>query len=326
MGRFERIMRPLSISWICFLFVFIFSLVLSPFYHGGDQSYYQYVYGNMPTDDMGAAFKFYKKWLNSREFTHFITVFLFKDWVSKTLLMSLANGLLALFLAKLLNHLKAHPLIIFWIVCFGFYPVVLYFAAERLKFAFLFFAIFAEHSLSRSQLDVRSFIYATLSGLSHLQILGLFTAILPAWVMRQDWKDLRVQLTFLILILVWGLCLYLLWGQIEDKIGAKLQIDHFRPTHLVPSLLLMAASLYCAKNKVDVIASFPVIFVLIILFGPTRLNMFSYCLFIFFCVQNSQGFNWLIVSMQLYMTYKMVVFVSNFVDYGNGFLLFKLGT
>jgi hypothetical protein len=121
------------------LYIFLFSYYIAQFYTSGDQLQYHGAFKEMKGLELIEAFGAYHIYLTSDEPIYFLISWLFSNLdFSKNIVMSIANALLANILFRALKKLNTSIYIIVFIICTNYYLFGLYFAAERLKFAFIF--------------------------------------------------------------------------------------------------------------------------------------------------------------------------------------------
>ena len=119
--------------------VFLFSLFFSRFYIDGDQIPYFNAYKDVYGKGIFEGFSFYHYRITTREPVHYIVVWLSSNLgFDKNVVMSVANSILVYLTMRVFLKWKVSIYIAVIIVCTNYYFWVLYFAAERLKFAYIF--------------------------------------------------------------------------------------------------------------------------------------------------------------------------------------------
>lgn len=123
--------------------VFLISLIVFQYYTEGDQRHYIKVYHAVSGlgfgDSWRIIFKTYNQWISSVEPVHLLVILVGGGLeINKNLFMSLFNGILAAYSVRLFLSWGASIWIATGLVVTNYYFYVIYFAAERLKFAFLF--------------------------------------------------------------------------------------------------------------------------------------------------------------------------------------------
>ena len=150
--------------------VFLASLLLFPYFTGGDQVHYRLFYDGVVGRSPAEAFSFYSDTLGSSEPGYFFLIYFFSGFVSKDILLSLINFLFTyfIFLWLLTNRVRFY---IFPLLLLNFYFLVLLFSAERLKLSLLFFL------MSYFSVGVIRYVLFGFSLFSHAQVLMLFASI-----------------------------------------------------------------------------------------------------------------------------------------------------
>ena len=129
------------------------------------------------------AFAAYHLFLSSDEPIYFLI-----SWVSsnldfsKDLIMSIANAILANIIFRVLNKMNTSLYLIVFIICTNFYLFGLYFAAERLKFAFifLFLAFLVDENVKKK------YLLLFLSLISHIQVLIIIASSKFSNIIEKD--------------------------------------------------------------------------------------------------------------------------------------------
>jgi len=309
------------------LLVFIASLLFAPFYFSGDQQFYRLTYENMSGLNLMEAYSLYPLFMSSKELGHFITIWMTSGFgIEKNLVMAVVNSLLAFFVMKLFEKWSVSLFVASTICITNYYMLVLYFSAERLKFAVLFFIM----SVYYLQNTKKSFALSFLAIVSHVQMLIMYAALLSPKFFLNDFfrtgsifkpKDTSALVSILIFItgavLVWMLMGYQITSKIDyylvAKNGARTPLD-----------LLKAASIFCltllyTKRRAEVALAFIPIFILIFLIGNENVNMFAFAIFICYVSRYRRGLNFGILITSIYFCFKSVNFIQRTIATGQGF-------
>lgn len=304
--------------------IFSISMTIGSLYSDGDQRIYTSVYNAIGNMGISQAFAFYTYWLTSIELTHFLTIWLASGHVSKVLLFSFINTLLASLTIKFFDSLKVHFLVTASFILTNYYIYVLYFAAERLKFAVIFI-VAAAWLYSSKKLRIFSVL---LSILSHFSMIIVYVGIFAERFARIFSKFLSAGKIPLGLNLIFILGLIIL-----IPIALPFALDFFStkfmayygnnsPDELVRGLIFLCLTLiYTPKSykKRYVIILFLPLLLAIILVGGDRVNMFCYMFFLFFALQYNKGLNFGILITSLYFLIKTIFFILSIVYFGHGF-------
>lgn len=301
--------------------VFIASLVLSGFYTEADQAGYHGAYGLLPGMSWEAGRLAYESRISGAEGVHFLVSLLGSSLeIDKNLLMSVWNGILAAYAMRLFLTWGADVRIAAAIVLTNYYVFILYFAAERLKFGFLFLVL----ALLSTGKPVRMFVFLFMSVWSHF---SMFIMCLGAWLSgflaKAEKGELQLRSTWLkfalpgVLIAV-GLGFnsnYLLW-KLNTYLAAR---EPFSFTSLVPVLMLFVFSCFYARRLIGPVLSFLPVMIGIAILGGSRLNMLGYFIFLYYGLRANGGLNVGILATLVYLAYKAFGLVSNIIVHGHGF-------
>jgi hypothetical protein len=303
--------------------VFLISLVISSLYTGGDQvayhSAYEIVSGLSVYDRWYDIKSIYQSWVSSGEWIHlFVSLIGGGLGIEKNLLMSVMNGVMAAYTVRLLLTWGASLWIALGLVLGNYYLYVLYFAAERLKFAFLFLVL--------SMLCIRRpknfVVNSLLSIFSHFSIIFIYGGI---WLsqfkkiisikQRAGLYTLGVSLVLMMLLLARNL----------EYLLSKLNIYYlqaigpFSISKFLPMAILLGFScLYAKQNWEPLMMLSPILIGVAILDG-SRLNMLGFFIFLYYGIKVKGGINVGVLSIMGYFFYKTFIFVKLIVIQGHGF-------
>ena len=310
--------------------VFIGSLLLAPYYFEGDQHHYNVVYDAIKTLSLVDAYVKYSSYIVSREFGHFFVIWVTSGLgLEKILVMALANSILACFIMKVSNKWGVSLLVSSSICITNFYMLALYFSAERLKFAFLFFLISIYYINNRKIL----FAFSFLSVVTHLQLIILYSCLLFPKFFGEYYKrvkrivltlKMRIKSELLVGILLLSMTIFF-WVFLGDYLIQKLAYHSTSArTHgdilnmLRVSIFFGMTILYANKLTVITLNYFPLIIAIYFVSG-SRLNIFAYALFMYYALRYKRGLNIGVLVTSIYFFYKSFGFVTRFIDTGNGY-------
>lgn len=301
--------------------VFFCSLLLSRLYVGGDQFGYHHAYSLMEGLGLRDGFVMYEHNVSGAEYVHFVLSLLGSNLgIDKNLLMSLFNGMLAVYSLKLLRKWGADFRVSCMIVLTNFYMLVLYFAAERLKFGFLFLVL----SLLYSNKPWQSYSLAFLSIWSHFSMLLIYAGLWMAEFYNK--LSMKVKLRskgYLTLVLVllppFALVLYesktILW-----KLGTYMERnENLTMMSFLPLGVLIVLTGIYAKSIRKSLFIFAPLLVGVAIVGGSRLNMMAYFIFLGFGLRVNAGMNAGVWITSAYFFYKSIGFLVNIVVHGHGF-------
>lgn len=317
----------MSIDKIIKLFLlivfFLFSIIGSYFYDDGDQLKYIKYYKIINGLNLVESFYSHKAIIGSSEPVYFIL-----SWVSsnlqieKIVFISLSNTILFFFYTKLMEKWRVSLYIYYPILFSNFYFLELYFAAERLKFSFIFIALFLIGIKSKR----RQIIYITLSIISHLQQIIIFGAILTGILFEKFYRIILsgsfklssilsgISIIFFILF-IFGF----LGDHVLQKLGFYLENSSGGLTQTWKAFLFYFLSLVYSNERIRTTVYFMVIISLVFIVGPERINMIAYFIFLYYGLRYKNGINMGIIITSLYFSFKSIGFISNVIETGQGF-------
>ncbi len=304
--------------YLTVVLVFSLSLLFIPYYVYGDQVHYQRIYDGISYLNLSDAYIFYKTNIDSKEPVYFLL-----SWVSSTLgidkvyFIAFFNVLLSFFAYKYFTKIGGHPFVVFLIVTFGYYSYVLFFAAERLKFGFLFLLIGLLYSKRR-------YIFYVVSVLSHVQMIALLSSFV-VFRFKDDVLNIlrnnRVSKSTLFLLMsgsiISVLVFFIMREHLLSKINSYFEIRGFFELVKLGSFFVL--SYFYAKDKSNAVAFFLPLFFLVFIFGGERINFLGYFVFLYFALQYKKGFNLGNLFVNSYFFYTGAIFLWKIFKYGNGF-------
>jgi hypothetical protein len=306
---------PYIISVLTITISYYFSL----HYVGGDQLHYTRFYNDIRGVNIFSAFIMYRNYLGASEPIYFIIIYLVSSFVDKNIFMALINGVFMFFVTKLLMLLRINKYFILTLL-FNFYFLVLFLAAERLKFSLLFFVLFIYYIQKKKT----SFLFLILSILSHVQtILLLLSVYINKLVnsIANIFIHLKIKKSsYIVPILIISLIvLYILKDHFVRKI-ASYSGDGFNIHNIVKPVIFMLFTFFIYKKKLlKIFLMFLPMIVGSYFFGETRIVILAYFLFLFLSFKESSNINIFIFLTSIYFIYKGVVFLNDVILYGTGF-------
>lgn len=301
----------------CVIYVFIVSVILSQFYTEGDQDIYNNAYDSIKGQSLLEAFITYKFNINSDEPMHFIIIWVFSNLnFPKYLLMALSNVLLISILFRIFLRWNVNLFIVVTIIFLNFYLFVLFFAAERLKFGFIFF-LFSYYYFGET---LKKYMYLVISFLSHVQIL-IFPFIFLLSNLRFFLSLKKILFAIFIgLPLCIGIGLYLndhLMNKYITYSDLASNKNIFLNTWQV--FLFMILTLLYTNKWLKVVIIFFVIAIFSAFLGPERITMIAFIYFMYYGLRVNRGINFGVIFSSLYYGVKTVFFVYNIFLFNNGF-------
>ncbi|NMM13772.1 MAG: hypothetical protein HHJ17_09600 [Rhodoferax sp.] len=306
------------------VFVFLLSLLISPYYIYGDQNSYKNTYDGISNLSLLEGFYFYNSNLGSQELVHyFITWLASGAGFDKDLIMAMSNSLLAYLSMKFFEKLKVSVFVASVITSSNFYYFVLYFAAERLKFGFIFLFI----SLLVKNNKKLFLLSAVLAVLSHVQVLLIYVSMFFIRIgssLLKFYKAFNVvfiDIFSLVFLLLLSLLLFLFLG---DHMYSKYEYyyDIAAQKNLADLFVvsvLAILSFWYAKSKIQSIFVFIPVILAVFFVGSDRINMMAYFIFLYYGLKNNNGLNFGVIGTVIYFAFKSFLFIYCIIEYGDGF-------
>jgi hypothetical protein len=301
--------------------VFFASLVLSRLYVDGDQLGYHRAYSLMEGLGLRDGFVMYEHNVSGAEYVHFFVSLLGSNLgIDKNALMSLFNAILAVYSLKLLEKWGADFRVACLIVLTNFYIFVLYFAAERLKFGFLFLVL----SLLYYNRAWYSYSLFFLSIWSHLSMLLIYAS---AWIAKnydnfRSVAKMRSKSFYLSLLMLLPPLLLVLYESklILWKLGTYIErnTDLSAMSFMPLGVLIVLTGIYAKDMRKSLVIFAPFV-VGVALLGSSRLNMLAYFIFLGFGLRVNGSINAGVLITSAYFLYKSIGFLANIIVYGHGF-------
>ncbi len=299
-----------------FIFIFILIVFIGPYYIEGDQLIYRKVYIYLPNYNFFDGFSFYTFSLSSTEPIPFALSWIASRYLEKDLFIGIVNAFLAYAFMSLFQKWKVYIPIAILIVTTNFYILVLYFAAERLKYGMLFLIL----SFLYSENIKRFYLFSFLAILSHIQTLIIYGSIVFETIISQlvkVFKSQTIHKYFLFSIPFLLIPLYLMQEQIITKFNSYYMERSIN--EIMKSTLFLFMSLYYSKNKYETFYIFIPIITAAYLLGGDRVNMIAYFFFMYYALQTNRGLNIGVIVTSIYFLYKSIGFIDKIITYGNGF-------
>lgn len=197
----------------------------------------------------------------------------------------------------------------------NFYFYVLYLSAERLKFAVCFMLLAMSFNRGR-----RSFFLSVISVLAHAQLILFYFGIVLS-KSKSYFSDVKSRfLKLIISAVVVAAAIFLLRDHAAEKLRFyyRSDIDFYGLFKVV--LFVVAAYFYSGRSVKVFVVSFPLVLAVCIL-GGERIVVMSFLLFLFYALQYKKGFNLGVLVFGSYFGVKTIQFLSNVINYGNGFFV-----
>ena len=304
--------------------VFLFSIFFAPLYYDGDQVVYHNAYKDVAGTELLTGFVSYQFRISTSEPIHFFIIWLANNLgLEKNFFIAIANSFLAYVTMRVFLQWRVSVYIALVVIFTNYYVLVLYFAAERLKFAFIFLML----SLLYIRNHKLSILFAITSVLTHIQQLIIYGSIMFSWFIENliyilSTSRIGSKKIFLLIGIVFiGLFLFYFQG---NQLTYKFWEYYGKATGNSLLVLWKAFSIFLltllyTSNRRKVISIFCIIFITVFLVGPERVNMIAYFFFMFYALQYKGGVNLGVLITSFYFGLKSIYFIFQVVTSGQGF-------
>ncbi len=302
----------LFFSLLVIITIFLLTYILLPYFVNGDQFQYNNFYEQIKDLSWVEAFGLNITLLSSYEPGYPTIIWLVSNYIDKILFISIINSLFAFFVFKLAVKNGCHPIIAFFVLISNYYFYVCYFSAERLKFSLFFFTI----ALLLYNYKKINFNFIIISIFCHVQIIIL---LICKYLPNLNFKSQKINKLQIILI---TLIFSFLFIQFIPYLYYKLTVYLFRYFDwegVVKMMLFVFFSLKYSNSPKKVLLMFLPILIFILLLSGERVTIFGYFIFMFYAIQYNKGFNFGLISINLYFLFKSIFFVNNIMNFGDGF-------
>ncbi len=312
--------------------VFIGSLFLAPYYFGSDQHHYHSVYSLIKNIPFFEAIDSYRAKVVTHEFGHFIIIWVTSGLgIEKNLVMALANSYLAFLVMKICQKWGVSVLVSSLICVTNYYMFALYFSAERLKFAVIFFLISIYHINNLK----KSFVFSFLSLTFHLQFIVLYSSFLFPKYFGSFFRNTKIVLltnkiriqsiknTLAIIGII--ISIWIIYGQhLLNKFDYHTSQAVFGPNfnpilNMLRVLIFFGLAIFYSKRYKVVTLNYLPLIIAIFILGGHRLNIFAYMIFLYYALAYKRGLNLGILITTIYFALKSFKFVNLFVSTGSGY-------
>jgi hypothetical protein len=292
-------------------FVMVYTFFWGSFFVAGDQIIYRDIYYNVQDLDIFSAYAYYRSKINSDEIGHFVIVWLASPWFDKDVLNAASNAALAFFSYRVFVKWKAHYLVAFFLVAFGYYYLAIYLSAERLKYAALFYVVGVNLYYSQKY-RVLSGIFFLLSLITHLQFIVLmvvFLSIKGSSIFSNLIKSFSIQKKDILITSFCFLAILLVSVLFSSHITSKILAYHssFGIYEYGKIFVFFLFSFLYSSNRLSVLFAFLPLFLAVSVVGDMRINVFGYFVFLYFSLPYKKGFNF---GVMVFLSYFLIGWVE----------------
>lgn len=295
--------------------ILILSVYVLPFYIWGDQIFYRMFYEDCFIWNEGQK-DCYTSTLGTSEPGYFYLVKFFHTFLDKDYFVAIANATIAFLLVKLIfkYYRKVwHRHIFIILVLLNYYILILFFSAERLKFAALLILI-ATLIQGRSKI---LFILASL--FTHIQI--VFLAI-PLFIPKFINKNLSILKKIAYSVATTALFIGVLFGlksHIMMKISAYSGGDSSTTMGVLKTLFFVALTIFNVRNIYPLLSGIPLLIAAYI-FGGDRISIFAFILYLAYSIYYKAKMDVIMFIILIYFAYTGLDIIQNIINYGSAYL------
>ncbi|MFG0449572.1 hypothetical protein [Shewanella sp. yb_14] len=309
-----------ALSFSYAIIVFLFSVIVFEFFTLGDQYHYSKYYLELKDyEDILMAFLMYTRALSTTEPGYFIVTYISSKYLylDKYLLVSLINSILAFVVCSLLLRVRVNRFLVFFLIFFNFYLFVLYFSAERLKFALLFFAIAIY--IEKGKL---AYFLMAVSILFHSQMIlfvycyFILNFNVGNYLRYSNKSDLVIKFFLLMLLIVVFLYMF---PHIQNKLAGYSAINMSFDELIKPAVFGFLILYYSGFKQVKWFFLVLPFLVVSYFTGGERLVFILYFFLVYLLVKNKRELTPLNLLLTAYFSYKGIGFIYNIFAYGDGF-------
>lgn len=310
------IKKPVAYTLLYTIAVAFFVMYVNPYDVNGDQYYYRELYNSCFFDpSFDDQWQCYVDNTGSAEPVYFYIVKFAQHFLSKDVFVVIADSVLAFAMVSLVfryykNCWHRHLFIVLLLT--NYYAIVLFFAAERLKFGFVFLLL---GLLAQTQL--RRIPLVLLAMITHTQMSMMVAPYFVSRAFRMQGGFLKKAAVVTLPLLLFGVMYFFLKGHIESKLVALNNSDiGFGATLKILFFLVIAG--VSVRRFEPIVAGLPLLFSAYY-FGSDRVAILAFILYMAYVIAYKKRMDALLVLFMLYFSFKSIDFVSNIIVYGNGY-------
>tara|TARA_B100000780_G_C21126621_1_gene457379 strand:- start:5692 stop:6678 length:987 start_codon:yes stop_codon:yes gene_type:complete len=304
------------------LAMFLFSFFFAPFYWYGDQVGYNNAYNAVRGSSLVLGYLDYQQHITGEPIHYFIVWVTSNLGLEKNLVMAFGNAILAYLIMRVFINLRVSLFVAIIIIFTNYYMLGLYFAAERLKFGFIFFFL-ALLYLNKPKLSIA---FAITSIFTHAQQLLIYVSVLFSTVTTNIIYSLKTaklstkNIFFIFAMVPVLLFFYEVGGPyIIQKVITYNERSTGSLVSLWKALLFLLLTLLYTPSRLQVLCIFSVLLFAALVVGPERVNMITYFVFMYYALQYKNGINVGVILTSSYFGLKSVQFILSVIDNGHGF-------
>jgi len=315
-----KIKKSLFFATITAILVYILTIYILPYYVNGDQEHYREFYkycfyGNYTITQQMFC---YNNTLGSNEPGYFILSKIANLFLDKDIFIAIANSILAFLLVLLVFRyckMSWERYTLLALIFTNYYVVVLFFSAERLKFAFIFLIA----ALLTTQ--AKKIVFFGLAMLTHVQSALLIAPYFISKILHKNTKPVVKWATLIASLSMFTVAFVLLRGHIESKFTIYATVVEESGVGLIGMIktsVFIVLAYVSTRKLLPVIAGIPLVAISYFL-GSDRIGMLAFILYLGATLYYKNKIDLILLVVMLYFSYKSIGFILNILRYGNGY-------
>lgn len=316
MGRSLKAISKTNVAQLMVaMTVFSLTLLIKPYYTGGDQRYYTTAYAALSNLNLVEGAYFYFRTLASQEITHFVLSWIASRVMGHDVFIAILNAFFSYTAVSLLLKWHASLSMAILIVLTNFYFLVFFFTAERLKVGIMFLAL----SILYSHRVKAFYFFSVVAMLAHVQVAVVYFAIMLKGAFESIVAP-RLTKRALLSLIVAPLLLFpliILREHIILKLPHYIGAWDFFGVIRVGAFMILA--LFTTRKRVELVTLFAPVLMAAFLVGGHRIVLFGYFLFLYYGLQLKGGKNIYVLTTNVYFFYSSIEFLTNVLLHGHGF-------
>ena len=266
--------------------------------------------------------EYYSKFLTSKEYIHFIVIYLFSLFLNYEFFLSSINFLFVFILLKILNSYNVNFFISLLLVFTNFYILNLYFSIERLKVGLIILLFFLYLSLKyKNKYNKLISIGLITACLAHLQMVIVLVTHYSQKIIIEFYNIFfkhKVSTIFFSSIFISLILFILLQEQMLYKLKSisvtNLSFLSIFSNTIKISIFYILSLFYSEKKYHKYITSFYFfIFLISFIIGGNRLIIVCFFFFLIFGLKNNRGLNFGVLLVSIYFLFKSYSTVYSYV-------------
>ena len=300
--------------------IFFLSYILLSYYTEGDQTLYLKFYEIQKELPIYSIFNKEKFIIDTSEPLFKLLIWIGSNLeIDKKIYTSAFNLILALGLILFLKKEKA-PLHFYFFILFNYYLIILFTAAERLKYAYVFliYSTFVSYKLK--------YFFILLATLCHAQIIIFLIGYLPYFIFKfiQN-QSLKLKFLTILYFIILLLLIYLF----REKIKIFLEFAYYKFTSYeldysftsyFKILILSFSFMLVTKKPIKLFIIYLPMIIISYFIGDQRINILIFTIGMYYVIIEKQFTHPIIIILMIYYFIKSIFVLYNIFKYNQAYL------